>query len=211
MTNAPSDKFVSTIDEYYSDKIRTYGATPQGVDWNGEASQRLRYEQIARVLPASTFSVCDLGCGYGAFYDYLVEERADFRYLGVDVSAEMVREAERLHQKDNCRFIRADRPDSNVDFVVASGIFNVRPGISDAEWRPFVFEGIDRMNAMSTRGFAFNCLTSHSDSERMRDYLFYADPSEMLVRCLGLSRRVALLHDYGLYEFTVIVHKETKV
>lgn len=210
MTPIADETIITTIDDYYSDKIRTHGATPQGVDWNGETGQRLRYEQLARLLPASNFSICDLGCGYGGLYDFLAETRSDFHYIGVDVSAEMIAEADRLHPQDNCRFIRADRPDTPVDFVIASGIFNVRQAIGDCDWRRFVTDCITRMHAMSTRGFAFNCLTSHSDRDRMRDYLFYADPSEMLALALGLSRHVSLQHDYGLYEFTIIARKEPK-
>jgi hypothetical protein len=56
------------------------------------------------------------------------------------------------------------------------------------------------------RGFAFNALSLASDPQRRRDDLFYADPSETLAHCLmRFGRNVALLHDYGLYEFTVIV------
>jgi SAM-dependent methyltransferase len=210
VTTLPDQKIISVIDDYYSDKIRTHGATPRGVDWNGEAGQRLRYEQLARLLPASGFSICDLGCGYGGFYDFLTETRVDFQYVGVDVSAEMVLEAERLHERPNCRFIRSDRPDAPMDFVIASGIFNVRQGIEEADWRRFVFDCIERMDALSTRGFAFNCLTSYSDRERMRDHLFYAEPSEMLSSAMGYSRHVALFHDYGLYEFTIIVRKDVQ-
>jgi hypothetical protein len=57
-------------------------------------------------------------------------------------------------------------------------------------------------------GFAFNCLTSYSDAERKRDYLYYADPCALFDLCKRrYSRNVALLHDYGLYEFTLLVRK----
>jgi hypothetical protein len=49
-------------------------------------------------------------------------------------------------------------------------------------------------------------LTSESDAGKRRADLFYADPRQVLDYCLGRwPRRVALLHDYGLYEFTVTV------
>jgi hypothetical protein len=53
---------------------------------------------------------------------------------------------------------------------------------------------------------AFNALTSHSDQERMRPDLFYANPAFMLDHCLSrYSRNVVVNHDYELYEFTVLV------
>jgi hypothetical protein len=40
----------------------------------------------------------------------------------------------------------------------------------------------------------------------MRDDLFYADPLALFEHCrTRFSRRVALLHDYPLYEFTLLV------
>ena len=42
----------------------------------------------------------------------------------------------------------------------------------------------------------------------MREELFYADPGWIFDQCMRrYSRHVALLHDYGLYEFTVLVRK----
>jgi hypothetical protein len=69
-----------------------------------------------------------------------------------------------------------------------------------------VLSTLDRMHALSQRGFAFNMLTVHSDAEKMRDDLYYGDPEFFLGHCLArFSRHVALLHDYPLYEFTVLV------
>jgi hypothetical protein len=58
-------------------------------------------------------------------------------------------------------------------------------------------------------GFAFNCLTAYSDAHKMQSYLYYADPCRLFDLCKRrYSRNVALLHDYGLYEFTILVRKE---
>jgi hypothetical protein len=43
----------------------------------------------------------------------------------------------------------------------------------------------------------------------MRPDLYYADPCFFFDYCQRrYLRRVAVLHDYGLYEFTVVVRKE---
>ena len=49
--NAPGEGILRTVSEYYTDKIRTHGATPRGMDWNDPGSQALRFEQLARLLP----------------------------------------------------------------------------------------------------------------------------------------------------------------
>jgi hypothetical protein len=67
-------------------------------------------------------------------------------------------------------------------------------------------DAIDRMASLSRRGFAFNMLTSYSDPARMRDDLYYGDPCRMFDLCKRkYSRNVALLHDYGIYDFTILV------
>jgi hypothetical protein len=44
----------------------------------------------------------------------------------------------------------------------------------------------------------------------MRDDLYYADPRVIFDHCKrSFSRWVALLHDYGLYEFTIIVRRDS--
>jgi len=45
-----------------------------------------------------------------------------------------------------------------------------------------------------------------SDPEKRRGNLYYADPVETLQFCLkNFGRSVALMQDYGLYEFTIVV------
>jgi hypothetical protein len=52
-------------------------------------------------------------------------------------------------------------------------------------------------------------LTSYSDPDRMRPDLYYANPGEIFDQCKQrYSPQVALLHDYGLWEFTVLVRKD---
>jgi hypothetical protein len=95
------------------------------------------------------------------------------------------------------------------DYGVASGIFNVRLGRTDAEWQAYIEHMLDQLDRTSRLGFSFNCLTSYSDADRMRPDLYYADPCRLFDFCKRrYARNVALLHDYGLYEFTMLVRKE---
>jgi SAM-dependent methyltransferase len=181
------------------------------VDWNGEEGQILRFRQLCGVIDGSqgSFSVNDLGCGYGALYDYLATRWQDFSYLGVDISEGMIAAAEaRLKGRIGIRFIRAGAPDAIGDYGIASGIFNVRLNRTDAEWQAYLEATLDLLDRTSRLGFSFNCLTSYSDADRMRPDLHYADPCRLFDLCKRrYSKNVALLHDYGLYEFTMLVRK----
>jgi SAM-dependent methyltransferase len=200
---------IGDIAGYYTTALRRHGATPRGVDWNGDESQRLRFHELSRVIDADGgFSLNDLGCGYGAYYDYLVEAFGSVQYFGFDVSEAMVESARARLTAEGCRLKVASTPDVESDFGVASGIFNVRLGREDAEWEAYIHATLDTLHETSRKGFAFNCLTSYSDTDKMRDYLYYANPGALFDHCKRrYARNVALLHDYGLWEFTILVRK----
>jgi hypothetical protein len=91
---------------------------------------------------------------------------------------------------------------------VASGIFNVKLDTPEETWREYVLETLERLSRLASRGFAFNVLSLYSDPERRRPDLFYADPLFLFDHCkTRFAREVALLHDYPLYEFTLLVRK----
>lgn len=196
---------------YYSKKLAEHGETARGVDWNGEGSQTLRFAQLCKVIDGPcAFSLNDLGCGYGALYEYLTAAYSSFEYRGIDVSQDMIRAARmRYRGAPNAHFSVSAAPRVVADYGIASGIFNVRLEESNRDWQCYVRETLDLLDRTSAKGFAFNCLTSYSDPELMRGDLHYADACELFDFCkTRYSPNVALLHDYGLYEFTVLVRKQ---
>lgn len=205
--------YLKDIAEYYSEKLTRHGESPAGVDWNSEAGQLLRFDQLCKVINPgeSDFSVNDLGCGYGFFFEYLLSRTGVGSYVGVDISEKMVGAARsRYSDYQNARFIMGSAPDEISDYGFASGIFNVCLQRDDGAWQSYIESTLDTLSETSRRGFAFNCLTSYSDPEKKKQYLYYADPCKIFDLCKGkYSRQVALLHDYGLYEFTIIVRKES--
>ena len=203
---------LDAVQRYYSEKVAEHGPTARGVDWNDAASQELRFEQLLEVCePAKPFRLNDYGCGYGALAAYLEQRDYDFTYTGFDISADMVEQArELLRDSARCRFVVDDSDLEQADYTVASGIFNVKLDAVRGAWEQHALDTLSRLNELSALGFAFNMLTSYSDADRMRDDLYYADPLVIFDHCKrNFSRGVALLHDYGLYEFTIIVRRDT--
>ena len=49
MENKTTDILVNVADYYFA-KLAEHGATPRGVDWNGEESHVLRFAQLAKVI-----------------------------------------------------------------------------------------------------------------------------------------------------------------
>jgi SAM-dependent methyltransferase len=197
---------------YYDLKLAKYGMTPQGVDWNGLESQTLRFQQLCEVINMGSepFSANDLGCGYGALFDYVRERFHQLaHYTGVDVSRAMVAAAEaRVPSDARSRFIVGSAPDRIADYGFASGIFNVRLEYSDLDWLAHIQDTLALLDRTSRIGFSFNCLSKYSDAPKQRAYLYYADPCQVFDFCKRrFSKYVTLLHDYPLYEFTILVRK----
>ena len=201
---------LTNVADYYSAKLSVHGSTAKGVDWNGEDSQSLRFEQLSKIICSEeVFSIADIGCGYGAFLEYLDTHYSGFSYYGLDISKEMIGAAEQNYSaNEQLRFEVGSIPSNLSDYCIASGVLNVRLHHNDEEWRRYFDDTLDLLDKWSSKGFAFNCLTSWSDKDKMRDYLFYANPGEVFDYCKKkYSKNVALLHDYDLYEFTILVRK----
>jgi SAM-dependent methyltransferase len=201
---------LASVQEYYDGQIRKFGATPKGVDWNSPESQRMRFEQLLKVCdPTDSFSIIDYGCGYGALVDFMMEKGYTFNYCGYDISDEMVTKANALHKENsNCQFTTNLSQVKKADYTIASGIFNVRLQTNSEEWDKYILETLNKISNLSTKGFAFNVLTMYSDPEYMRSDLYYANPLTLFDYCKkNFSKYVALLHDYPLYEFTILAKK----
>jgi SAM-dependent methyltransferase len=204
------EQILGAVERYYTGRFAEHGPTARGVDWNSTESQEVRFAQLAAACPTDRpFTLLDYGCGYGALLPYLRERRYAVSYTGFDLSESMLTHArERFADVPDARFTGPDEPLEPADVVVASGIFNVRLDVDPEAWHAYVVATVHRLAALARRALAFNCLTSYSDPERMRDDLYYGDgPAFFDLARRELARDVALLHDYGLWEWTLVVRK----
>jgi SAM-dependent methyltransferase len=196
---------------YFQDKLDRFGTTPRGVDWNSNEAQEVRFAQLARVIrePGEPYSLLDYGSGFGTLYDFLRRLGHQPSYIGYDFVPDMVAQGRQTHPDDpNCRFSGDSAALGPVNYAVASGTFNIRLEVSEADWRDYILRILTQMHELTDKGFAFNLLTSYSDPEYMKSHLYYADPCFFFDYCKRhFSKSVALLHDYGLYDFTILVRK----
>lgn len=210
MSSDLQSAILRNVAAYYSAKLAAHGPTPHGVDWNSSSSHELRHRQFLRLLDGSPdASVLDLGCGYGDFLPFLRAQGHRGTFIGYDIAPSMIARASQLHGEGPDRQWRVGgEPTEAADFAVASGVFNVKSDVATEIWARYVTSVVDILARAGQRGFAFNVLSLASDPERRRPDLYYADPAETLAYCLKrFGRSIALLHDYGLYEFTMIVRQ----
>ncbi len=198
------------VKSYFDKRIQEHGASPRGSDWNSEISQNTRFDQLLKVVEAQSFSLLDYGCGYGAMADYLATKGFDADYYGYDILESAIETAREVHANKLKRAFFTDRSQLPAcDYTVASGIFNFRGEQSFEDWTDYVLGILGEFNQLSRRGFSSNFLTKYSDVDKMRSDLYYADPMFLFDYCKrNFSKNVALLHDYRLYDFTLIVRKD---
>lgn len=198
------------VKSYFDKRIQEHGPSPRGSDWNSEAAQNLRFDQLLKVVEAQSFSLLDYGCGYGALADYLVTKGFDADYYGYDILESAIETARQVHADQPHRTFFSDKSQLPIcDYTVASGIFNFRGEQSFEDWTEYTIDILNEFNKLSQRGFSSNFLTKYSDADKMRVDLYYADPLFLFDYCKrNFSKNVALLHDYRLYDFTLIVRKD---
>ncbi|MBX3008359.1 MAG: class I SAM-dependent methyltransferase [Melioribacteraceae bacterium] len=202
------DLILKKVDIYYTSYIEEFGAVPEGVNWNGKESQDLRINQLLKVIKNHKFSINDYGCGYGALISYLNKRKYDYYYSGFDISKKMIIAArKKWKHKTNVIFHNSNKI-LPADYSIVNGVFNVKMDLNEALWLNYTINELKKINENSIKGFAFNMKTKYSDMEFLQDHLFYGDPLFFFDYCkTKFSRFVTLVHDYDLYEFTILVRK----
>jgi SAM-dependent methyltransferase len=187
------------IREHYERTLEQHGESAEGVDYRDAQSQRSRFVRF-EPLALGADSVCDLGCGVGALAGHLRERGFAGSYVGVDLVPASIELARARFPGE--RFEVGTDPVA-ADVVVASGIFNVRGRIGDAEWAAHIRRTLAAMWAAAGLGVAFNVL-----SRSVSPHLFSVDATVLLgwVEALGAAR-VTLDEDVGLGELTVVARR----
>src|SRR5580704_1729151 len=120
---ADEEPFRERTRSYYAARLAAHGATAHGMDWKDEASQRLRFERIARHL-APGASLLDVGCGDASLLAFLrASGAAPSSYLGIDIVPGMVDAARARHGEAAARvasLAELDPSRERFDYVVAS-------------------------------------------------------------------------------------------
>lgn len=201
---------LNKVKSYFTEKLETHGATHRGVDYNSTESQEARFFQLTKVIdPSTKYSLIDFGSGYGGMYEYFLKLGHQLHYVGYDIAESMIEKGQELHLNNpDCWFTNKAEELPAVDYSVVSGTFNMKLDADFDLWTQIIIDSINLMNSRSAKGIAFNMLTKYSDADKMRPDLYYADPCFFFDYCKrNFSRNVALLHDYNLYDFTILVRK----
>lgn len=201
---------LTKIEKLYTENLEKFGIDSKSVGWNSPESQTLRFQKLLSLVDEpgiKPFTLNELGCGYGELYKYCESNNYKLKkFNGYDISEKMLTAAKSYLNADNAFFYQNSEIITKADYTITSGIFNVKFEEEKNNWEGFIKQTLKNMFEFSEIGMSFNLLTKYVDFED--ENLYYADPSYYFDFCKKeLSKYVSLIHDYKLYEWTIIVRR----
>ena len=194
----------------YGMQHKEKGDSPRGVLWANEKSQTRRFEHFIEllhpILPEKGASVNDLGCGYGAFFDYLKETpfMHEGQFYGYDICPEMIESANRRITDPRCKFFINHRPTEIADFSFASGTFNFKGNCTDADWEKVIQSSLKTLCSKTRDALAFNMLDKSFDP--IDEWLYSTDAEALVEYCKSeFPGTVTYERDAELNSFTVVI------
>ena len=189
------------VKSYYEPLINHY--TPDDtryVSWLSQNNQHLRYFQLIDNIDFNFSSVLDVGCGVGDLWKYLNKNHFNLKdYKGIDVLDEMIDGAKTKYDYIKDKFECVDVFDyfGTHDYVVSLGTISTRVFDDDEEQKAYGYNFLDKLNTLSTKGFAINFLTDYTDERIKTNELFYYSPELMYTYCKMNYGNVKVISDYG--------------
>jgi len=170
------------IANVYDKAFSEFGPVPQGSKWFSKSRQEERFKTIADIMCARVLgpkTICDYGCGYGAFLSYL-ETRADCNlkdYLGLDLSVEAIAYCKTHLSSHNSKFICSTTPNRHFKCIAASGTFNYSVTQNTLEWEAFIMECLTKLWRRTSELLVFNLQIDEKYGPYIRPSgIYYAQP-----------------------------------
>lgn len=206
-------RIVNMMEKHYSETFKKYGETSRGVDWGRTENAKLRLKKMAEVIlktPDELITILDIGCGYGAFFEYLKNNfKWKFKYIGIDICTNMIKKAKSKYPKADFivgDFMSYDFGNKKFDYLICNGIFTQKLTASTMEMNDYIKLFIKKMNHLSKKGFVFNIMSTYVNFQT--ENLYYFSPPEMLSYLLfNISKNIKMDHSYKLYEYSCYVYK----
>jgi SAM-dependent methyltransferase len=186
--------------ERFNEQVAEEGQTARGLGWDHRSSMRTRFEAATTMYDFTDKRVLDVGCGFGDFYDYLVEQdQQPAEYYGVEISERVLEIAREEHASQHCTFERRNVlvtpfEGEQFDIAVEFGILNYNFDNVDNNRYARLF--MDRCYGFSD-AVLINCLSSYREGEwEYEEFVHYYDPEKLFGFAQELSRDVTLHHDF---------------
>ena len=184
----------------YRNRIEEKGATPEGIFWDSEESMRTRFDAALDLAKFEDAAVLDVGCGFGDFYDHLVDRGVEpASYHGIDVSDVVLDEAKTRHGDipdvsfEQRNILRDPYGYHKFDIAVVFGTLghNLESIDNEAYIRWFM-----RTCFACAETLVMNALSQYREGDwPYEEFVYYYDPGRVFGYAQELTRSVRLRHD----------------
>ncbi len=207
---------LSALAAFYDELLKKNGPTPSGVAWRDQDGQHLRFEVMLQLIGSEELhrggvSINDLGCGYGALFDYIKDDplMKNSRYQGYDICESLIDQAKRLHSDDRARFTQSMVATEAADYSFVSGTFNMVADRDDEGWRAYIRDSLAHLWRQTRKGLAFNMLdAARTPFDKRNGGLFYDRAQRYMDFCQNtLGAKTTLVDDYPLDEWTLLLRR----
>jgi len=167
------------INNSYTNRLLKYGNNPQGLFWKNSFTQIHRFELIITALNKyynlKKFTICDIGCGYGKFLEFLISKlnKSAFQYQGCDLNRRLIDYCTKNYSNKNSCFFKRSSPIGIVDFTVMSGTFNLSVTEDINIWEKYILKNLNTIWKQTNKIMAFNLL--HQNEKKIVGNLYFTD------------------------------------
>ena len=155
------------INNSYTNRLLKYGNSAQGLFWKNSFTQIHRFELIITALDRyynlKKFTICDIGCGYGKFFEFLTNKlnKSTFQYQGCDLNGKLIDYCTKKFMNTNCKFYKNSLPKGIVDFSIMSGTFNLSVTDDIKIWEKYILKNLTNIWKQTNKIMAFNLLNQN--------------------------------------------------
>ena len=208
-------KSLKNLVEIYEKNFVEHGDKHKGVGWKSKKEASKRYLIMASEIKKNkkNKSILDFGCGLSHFLKFIKQNNmGKFKYFGLDMSEKMISASKKKYPKN--KFILVDplknpKKVPNADYVVINGLFTQKLKYTEKEMFSFLKKILVLFFKKTNIALMFNVMSPYVDWKNRLN--FYLDLNKLInFVSKHLSKNFVLKHNYGLYEYTIIIFKKNK-
>ena len=214
LMESTKNKFNVNLARKYEARFKKYGATPKGSYWIDAARQNLRFQillqETIRIQKQGSFSIGDIGCGYGALAHYIDKtvHAKSLSYHGYDISETLISYCKQSLKFDWVTFKQGSQPHIKLDFCLISGTYNMSASQNVDEWENYIFKNLSECWLKTKKAIIFN-LQIDNVARISSENIFYGNKASILRRCnfkFGPTRSTS--HASLLKDTTFIIQRK---